>query len=90
MIHATEAKVAAELGIDGIAHLATPEMLERYERVNAALLADREPKTVEYKSCKRCYGKGTISKSIDIVGGTFDWMACDCPDCNGTGSVVTP
>ena len=87
MIHATEAKVAAELGIDGISHLATPEMLERYERVNAALLADREPKTVVYKWCKRCNGRGWIP-----VRRLCDWCDPDrdCPDCGGTGTRMTP
>ena len=85
MIHATEAKVAAELGIDGIAHLATPEMLERYERVNAALLADREPKTVVYKSCKRCDGTGWLSAPAYVW-----WETEQCPDCDGIGSRMTP
>ena len=73
MIHATEAKVAAELGIDGIAHLATPEMLERYERVNAALLKDK--RTVP-KSCKTCYGEGWMTN-----GNRCAW-------CGGTGTVM--
>ena len=78
MIHATEAKVAAELGIDGIAHLATPYMAEPYYRVNAALLADKAPKVP--KSCKPCRGTGKVRARR--------WCDPDrnCHDCGGTGT----
>ena len=55
------------------------QLAEPYYRVNAALLADKAPKVVVPKSCKRCMGTGSrfsYATHRQIL----------CPDCGGTGT----
>ena len=72
--------------IHATAHLATPEMAEPYYRVNAALLADREPEVVVPRSCKCCMGTGMVTRHIPY---SLREEPLDCPDCDGTGTRMT-
>ena len=55
------------------------DLVDAYARINASLLATKQPKML--KACNRCEGRGTLYAS---------WRpARECPECQGYGSVWT-